>query len=214
MRDTWNDFLYAVCNQTIPLFLPSLIHSFLASYLSTFLPSFSTLFFFILHSTLCHTRYEISPDPDRHYYSPATSQLLKSLTKLEHARQLQYLASQVEKRNNSCLLNTPSHLNRLASSNAEKSNSKGVSLDSVAQLEDAAHTEAHKNSMKSTQDSPKSESNPTSDKMTTTTKVSHFSDPISLRKRLDNDDVLQRPLIIIIRHGKTEHNKLGLFTGT
>ena len=27
------------------------------------------------------------------------------------------------------------------------------------------------------------------------------------------DDVLQRPLIIIIRHGKTEHNKLGLFTG-
>lgn len=27
------------------------------------------------------------------------------------------------------------------------------------------------------------------------------------------DDVLARPLLVIIRHGKTEHNQLGLFTG-
>ena len=35
----------------------------------------------------------------------------------------------------------------------------------------------------------------------------------SSKHRVENDDVLKRPLIIIIRHGKTEHNKLGLFTG-
>jgi Histidine phosphatase superfamily (branch 1) len=27
------------------------------------------------------------------------------------------------------------------------------------------------------------------------------------------DEILTRPLLVIIRHGKTEHNKLGLFTG-
>ena len=57
----------------------------------------------------------------------------------------------------------------------------------------------------------------TSEKIAAKTKVPYSSDTNPLkhsdRNRLDNDDVLKRPLIIIIRHGKTEHNKLGLFTG-
>ena len=33
------------------------------------------------------------------------------------------------------------------------------------------------------------------------------------RATIDDLQLLQQPLLIIIRHGKTEHNKLGLFTG-
>ena len=33
------------------------------------------------------------------------------------------------------------------------------------------------------------------------------------QERACRDPVLQHPLLVIIRHGKTEHNKLGLFTG-
>ena len=209
-------------------FLPSLVACLLASFLTPFFHSFhppipppfyssrSFILFSFLHSTLRHSRYEISPDPDRHYYSPATSQLLKSLTKLEHARQLQYLASQVEKKNNSCLLNTPSHLNRLASSNAEKSNTKRGSLDSMAQPGEV-HAQTDNSTTNTSESTQESVLSSTSEKIATKTKVPYSSDSNPLkhsdRNRLDNDDVLKRPLIIIIRHGKTEHNKLGLFTG-
>lgn len=33
------------------------------------------------------------------------------------------------------------------------------------------------------------------------------------KNSVNADDVLSRPLLVIIRHGKTEHNQLGLFTG-
>ena len=70
------------------------------------------------------------------------------------------------------------------------------------------------NTSESTQESVLSS---TSEKIAAKTKVPYSSDTNPLkhsdRNRLDNDDVLKRPLIIIIRHGKTEHNKLGLFTG-
>lgn len=142
----------------------------------------------------------MSPDPDRHYYSPATSQLLKSLTKLEHERQLQFLASQLEAENNSCILNTPSHINRLANNVA------------------GSVTTSTEESMKAGTGGGASDSNVASSttvkSVKTTQKVLGPSPSRHSRGHsVDNDDVLKRPLIVIIRHGKTEHNKLGLFTG-
>lgn len=37
--------------------------------------------------------------------------------------------------------------------------------------------------------------------------------PLSTRTNAILNPILSRPLLVIIRHGKTEHNKLGLFTG-
>eukprot|EP01038_Epipyxis_sp_PR26KG_P006832 gene6832-9354_t len=40
--------------------------------------------------------------------------------------------------------------------------------------------------------------------------------PVTMKPHIHNrnkDDILNRPLLVIIRHGKTEHNQLGLFTG-
>jgi len=56
----------------------------------------------------------------------------------------------------------------------------------------------------------------TVEKLSPTTLQQHpptFHSPIYSRPINPDDNVLERPLLIIIRHGKTEHNKLGLFTG-
>ena len=154
--------------------------------------------------------YELNTDPDRHYYSPATSQLLKSLTKLEHERQLQLLASQMEMENNVCVLGTRSHKSRLAgaaqsAAGTASTDSSNSSSGSPVPTDGDTSTDAAAAS---------------TDKITAaatehlSSRDKHTAHTPSKHSRAHHDDVLQRPLIIIIRHGKTEHNKLGLFTGT
>ena len=157
----------------------------------------------------------MSHDPDRHYYSPATSQLLKSLTKLEHERQLQFLATQVVLTNNNS--SSGSDVVSSASLMAEGDVGSTSSSEGHAGIPSSSFSPSSSSSVAHTPHSSTSSSSPLTDAhRTVSEEFSAVKDSAaSTHMRTDQwiDDVLSRPLIIIIRHGKTEHNKLGLFTG-
>jgi hypothetical protein len=221
-------------------------------------PSLLDMTTLIPHLHYFYDRYEVSADADRHYYSPASSQLLQSLTKLEHERQLLFLATQVPpdsiqlnmniKQNKSSVIHTETILNcvkkdkidqvisinqfkdssknstsvdmkTISGSNIDNNNNnnsnqnKGVEINtsSIAKLN---FFSTNINASIHTLNEPVTivESSIQEPLKTLPAKLKKVADP-KIGRPARVDDVLKRPLIIIIRHGKTEHNKLGLFTG-
>lgn len=164
----------------------------------------------------------MSHDPDRHYYSPATSQLLKSLTKLEHARQLQYLATQIDHHTDTPGKAHPSGKVGGKDTGSSSSGSSSAVQEGEGEQQVNNSTVTTPNIILSGAVSGAYDSTDThthhSDAPLRDPRPDSLKDPIKSRlppiqpTRI-KDAVLNRPLIIIIRHGKTEHNKLGLFTG-
>lgn len=182
----------------------------------------------------------MNADADRHYYSPATSQLLQKLTKLEHERDSFKSNTQLDE---SDVIYTESILKCV---NKEQINIKyNNHIDNKNKIDKNNYNINNSNNRNISKDSNGNEMNVninssvrfkassasikpsilTHEGYSTITE-STVLDPqktllIDTKKEVDLksgrparvDDVLQRPLIIIIRHGKTEHNKLGLFTG-
>lgn len=201
----------------------------------------------------------MSADADRHYYSPASSQLLQSLTKLEHERQLLFLATQVPpdsiklnmniQQNKSSVIHTETILNcvkkdkidqvisinqfkdsrknstsvdikTISDSNIDNNNNNNTNLNNGVEINTNSSAKLNVfstniNASIHTLNEPVTivESSIQDPLKTLLTDNKKVADPKSGRSARV-DDVLKRPLIIIIRHGKTEHNKLGLFTGT
>jgi hypothetical protein len=87
-------------------------------------------------------------------------------------------------------------------------------LKSLSKLEDERklfHLVEEINNKQASNDSTNSSSNSSPELAINIEKLDSKSP--SKRKVYQNDHILDQPLLIIIRHGKTEHNKLGLFTG-
>jgi hypothetical protein len=228
-------------------------------YLYHHFPSIHNITTLILHPYKHHDRYEVSADADRHYYSPASSQLLQSLTKLEHERQLLFLATQVPpdsiklnvniQQNKSSLIHAETILNcvkkdkidQVISVNQFKDSSKNstsvnIKTYSDSNIENNNNNNSNLNSGVDINTNSSAKLNVFSTNINAS--IHTLNEPVTivespstqeplkpisanLKKVADSkigrsarvDDVLKRPLIIIIRHGKTEHNKLGLFTG-
>ena len=193
--------------------------------------------------TLNDIRYEVNADADRHYYSPATSQLLRKLTKLEHERDSFKSNTQLdesdviytesilkcvnkEQINVKCKnhISNKSNIDIISNINSNISdiNDRNINKDSNGNEMNVNINSSVRFKALSASINPSILTHEGSSTITESTVL----DPkktllIDIKKNVDLktgrparvDDVLQRPLIIIIRHGKTEHNKLGLFTG-
>lgn len=212
----------------------------------------------IPHLYYFYNRYEVSADADRHYYSPASSQLLQSLTKLEHERQLLFLATQVPpdsiklnmniQQNKSSVIHTETILNcvkkdkidQVISINQFKDSSKNstsVNIKTISDINIDNNNNNNSNLNKGVESNTNSSTKLNVFSTNINASIHTLNEPVTIMessiqeplKTLSTDskkaaepkigrsarvdDVLKRPLIIIIRHGKTEHNKLGLFTG-
>ena len=183
-------------------------------------------------------RYEVSADADRHYYSPATSQLLQSLTKLEHERDNFQTNTQSDESSdviysesilkcvnkdqiNIKLKNQINNKNKIDIKNSDINN-RNINKDSNGNEMNVNINSSVKFKALSASINPSINTHVTNSTVTKSTVLDPQKKLLTDTKKEADlkigrparvDDVLQRPLIIIIRHGKTEHNKLGLFTG-
>ena len=133
-----------------------------------------------------------------YYSSSGSAKLLKSLTKLEQMKQLEKLAAQdVEPSAAAAAAAAGTQMDEGDAAPAASSSSTTPAAGSAkVQVLDPNNPLASATIV------------PTDD--VTVTHDEKTKPPAQLNPE---EDVLQRPLLVIIRHGKTEHNKLGLFTG-
>jgi hypothetical protein len=129
-----------------------------------------------------------------YYSSSGSAKLLKSLTKLEQMKQLEKLAAQDVEPSVAAAAKQMDE-GDAAPAAAPSAAAPGASSAKVQVIDPS-------NPLASATIVPTDDVTVTHDEKT--------KPPAQLNPE---DDVLQRPLLVIIRHGKTEHNKLGLFTG-
>jgi 2,3-bisphosphoglycerate-dependent phosphoglycerate mutase len=145
---------------------------------------------------------------------------------LEHEKQLQYLVNNKED-NDELMRMVESEDSDIGekvlkvSKNDTNDQGNGEGDSYMFDTYDIENSKATDTGVRDTDGVNSNDDRSSNDKLATPThKLDAQPSPPSIRNEKKNrhisqqvDDVLQRPLIVIIRHGKTEHNKLGLFTG-